>query len=48
MPIAIGYYFGNVSDLLPPNFRIWFALFGFIVVILITRSTLKRLAKKDW
>jgi len=48
IPIGIGYYFGNISDLLPPNFRIWFALCGFIVIILITRSALKRLAKKDW
>jgi membrane protein DedA with SNARE-associated domain len=48
MPIAIGYYFGNVSDLLPPSFRLAFALFGFVVVILITRSTIKKLSKKDW
>lgn len=48
MPIGIGYYFGNISDLLPPSFRLWFALFGLVVVVLITRSTLKRLAKKDW
>lgn len=48
IPIAIGYYFGNVSDLLPPSFRFAFALCGFVVLILITRSALKRLSKKDW
>jgi membrane protein DedA with SNARE-associated domain len=48
MPIAIGYYFGNVSDLLPESFRLWFALLGFTVIILITRSSIKKLSKKEW
>ncbi len=48
IPIAIGYYFGNISDLLPPSFRIWFALFGIIVLFFVMRSTLKKLSKKDW
>ncbi len=48
IPIGIGFYFGNVSELLPPSFRIWFALIGLVVVVLISRAAIKRLSKKDW
>lgn len=48
IPIAIGYYFGNIADLLPENTRYWFVAAGLVIVILITRSTIKQLSKREW
>lgn len=48
IPIGIGYYFGNIADLLPESLRLWFALLGLIIVVIITRHVLKKLAQKEW
>lgn len=48
IPIAIGYYYGNLTDFIPPGFR-WIAVIvGLVVVIFITRTAIKKLATKEW
>ncbi len=48
IPIAIGYYYGNLTDFIPPSFR-WISLIvGLAVVIFVTRTTVKNLAKREW
>lgn len=48
MPIAIGFYFGNLSDFLPPSARLIFVIIGLVAVFLLMQAALKRLAKKEW
>jgi membrane protein DedA with SNARE-associated domain len=48
IPIAIGYYYGNLTDFIPPGFR-WIAvILGLAVVILVSRTAIKKLATKEW
>jgi membrane protein DedA with SNARE-associated domain len=48
IPIAIGYYYGNLTDFIPPGFR-WIALVaGLAVVILVSRTAIRKLAKREW
>lgn len=48
IPIAIGYYYGNFTDFIPPGFR-WIALLaGLAIVILVTRTAVKKLASREW
>jgi membrane protein DedA with SNARE-associated domain len=48
IPIAIGYYYGNLADFLPPSFRLAFVVFGLCVAFFITRTAVKRLSRRDW
>jgi membrane protein DedA with SNARE-associated domain len=48
IPIGIGYYFGNLSELLPPPFRLAFVLVGLVIVILAARYALKKAVSKEW
>lgn len=48
IPIAIGYYYGNLIDFLPPSFRLIFVGIGLIVAIVITRTAIKKLSEQKW
>jgi membrane protein DedA with SNARE-associated domain len=48
IPIAIGFYFGNLTEFLPPSFRLAFVILGLVVAIFITRTVVKKFAEKDW
>jgi len=48
IPIGIGYYFGNVSNLFPPSVRYGFVAFGFVVLIFAMRYAVKKLAASEW
>ncbi|HVW71724.1 MAG TPA: DedA family protein [Candidatus Paceibacterota bacterium] len=48
IPIGIGYYFGNISDLFPPSLRYGFVAFGFVIMIFAMRYALKKLAAREW
>ncbi len=48
IPIAIGFYFGNISDFVPLSVRWAFVIAGFICVAFATRYALKKLAAREW
>jgi membrane-associated protein len=48
IPIAIGFYFGNVSEFLPPSFRLAAVVLAIVVVAVALRYILKKLADKEW
>lgn len=45
MIMFIGYYFGNLLDVVPPGFKIVVAILGIAVLALIIRTVNRRLAK---
>lgn len=48
IPIGIGFYYGNVTNLLPPSFRLVFFLIGLFIMILAMRYVTNRIKKADW
>jgi membrane protein DedA with SNARE-associated domain len=48
IPIGIGFYFGNVSDYLPPSFRLVSVVLAIVAVAIALRVVLKKLAEKEW
>ncbi|MBU6323077.1 MAG: DedA family protein [Patescibacteria group bacterium] len=48
MPIAIGFYFGNLTDYIPASLRLVSLAVALVAAILFMRYGLKRLAKKEW
>ncbi|HVX90422.1 MAG TPA: DedA family protein [Candidatus Paceibacterota bacterium] len=48
IPIAIGFYFGNVSDFLPPSLRLAFVVIALVAVVIVMQHVLKKLAAKEW
>ena len=48
MPIGIGYYYGNLSDFLPPEFRLAFVAVGLVLTIVAMRYALKKLSSAEW
>jgi len=48
LPIGIGYYYGNLSDFLPPEFRLAFVIAGLVITIFLMRYAFKKLSSAEW
>jgi membrane protein DedA with SNARE-associated domain len=48
IPIGIGYYFGNISEYLPPSLRLAFVVAALIVLVVLMRYVLRKFAEKEW
>ena len=48
IPLLIGFYFGNISDLVPESLRFGFVAVGFVGAIVLLRYGMKELSKKEW
>ncbi len=48
IPIAIGFYFGNLTDYIPSSLRLISVLVAFVAAIVLMRHGLKKLAAREW
>lgn len=48
IPLTLGYYFGNISDLVPVSLRYGFVFVVFIAGIFLMQLALRKLAVREW